>query len=144
MMYELYIPCGPAEGPAGPDVDQSSTSVDRLEVVLRHVVLDLAPEVLRLDVGGPVVQAGPDPRVDDLLERVGEPIELAELAREGQGRRLVGDLVHAEEVLQDVQVRAVEAEVPGRMVRVWRRDQRCPRRVGLGLRVAVLVAARDG
>ena len=49
--------------------------LDRLEVVLFEVVGDLLAEHCSLRVGGAEVDAGPHSGVDDLLERVREPVE---------------------------------------------------------------------
>ena len=51
------------------EVSVTSGSLHRLEVVLFEVVSDLLAEDRALDVGGAEVDAAPDARVDDLLER---------------------------------------------------------------------------
>src|SRR4051812_40255980 len=70
-----------------------------LEPAPTQVPHDLRSQLGALLVGGAEVDAGPDPRVDDLLERVGQAPEAA------HGRALVavgreGDAVGAEEGLQ--------------------------------------------
>ena len=98
-------------------------SSDRLEVVLLEVVGDLLAEHRSLHVGGAEVDAGPHSGVDDLLERVREPVE----APRGTGfvaEGAEGDLVGAEEVLERVHERAGRAGVPRGVVGEGRRDER--------------------
>ena len=124
-------------------------SVDWLEVVLVEVVGDLLAELGSLLVGGAEVDAGPHSGVDDLFERVREPVE----APRGTGFVAEGaeaDPVSAEEVLERVRERSGRGGVSRGVVGEWRRNQRrrvadrCrwveqrqPRWVGLGCRVAV-------
>ena len=86
--------------------------MDRLEVVLLHVVNHLPAENLRLYVGSAEVQARPDAGVDDLLESVRESVEVARFAWETGAYHAEPDLVGAEEHLQHLEVRAVATEVP--------------------------------
>jgi len=116
-------------------------SVDGLEVVLRHVPDDVPSEEPGLEIGRPVVQTRPDPGVDDLVERLREPIEEARLSWEARARHAERDLVRAEEPPQHAQVRAVEAEVARRVIGVRRRDERRPRGVGPRRRIVVAAAA---
>jgi len=123
-------------------------SLDRLEVVLSHVVSDLLAEHGSLHVGGSEVDACPDAGVDHLLERIREPVEASRRARL-VAVRAESDLVGAEEVLERVHECTGRAAVPRGMIREGRRDerwwrhsyrwvkQRQPRRVGLGGRVTV-------
>src|SRR6267378_4739574 len=108
----------------------------RLEVVFRHVLNDLSTEGLRLHIGGAVVEARPDARLDDLLERLREPVEVPGLTSEAAARHIKPDLVGAEEHLQHAQVRTVKTQVPGRVLGVRRGEERCPRLVGLGREIA--------
>ena len=97
---------GPAERPV-----LSCCYSDRLEVVLLEVVGDLLAEHGSLHVGGAEVDAGPDAGVDDLLERIREPVE----APRGAGfvaEGAEGDLVGAEEVLERVHERTGRAACP--------------------------------
>ena len=64
------------------------------------------------------------------VEGLREPVEEARLTVELAARHAERDLVGAEEHLQHAQVRAVEAEVPGRVLGVGRGEERRPRRVG--------------
>ncbi len=75
----------PAED--GPHRPKRVTSACRLEVVLRHVVDDLVAEHRSQHVRGAEVDAAPDARVDDLLQRVGETVEGP--GRTGAGRHLL-------------------------------------------------------
>jgi hypothetical protein len=79
-------------------------SVERLEVVLRHVMRDLPAENLRLHVGGTEVEAGPHTGADDLPESPRETVEVARLPREADARHAEPDLVRAEELLQHSEV----------------------------------------
>ena len=49
--------------------------MDRLEVVLLEVLSDLLAEHRSLRIGRAEVDAGPHSSIDDLLERVGEPLK---------------------------------------------------------------------
>jgi hypothetical protein len=104
---------------------------------------DLPAQLLRLHVGSAVMQARPDAGLDHLLERLREPVEVAQLAREAAARHVEPDLSLAEEHLQHPEHRAVETEVFRRVLRARRGEERRPRRVRLGLRVAVLVRPLD-
>jgi len=124
-------------------------SLDRLEVVLSHVVSDLVAKRGSLHIGGAKVNACPDAGVDNLLERVRESLE----APRGTGfvaERAEGNLVGTEEVLERVHERGGRGGVPRGVVGEWRREerrrvadrgrgveQRQPRGVGYGVRVAV-------
>ena len=129
--------------------------MDWLEVVLLEVVGDLLAEHGSLLVGGAEMDAGPDSGVDDLLERIREPVEAprrAGFVAEGAE----SDLVGAEEVLERVHECTGRAGVPRGVIGEGRREerrrvadrcrwveQRQPRRVGLGCRVAVSVGLAD-
>src|SRR6266480_7095903 len=94
--------------------------LDRLEVMILEVVGDLMAEHGSLRVGGAEVDAGPHSGVDDLLERVREPVE----APRGTGfvaESAEGDFVGAEEVMQRVHERAGRAGVPRGVVGEGRR-----------------------
>src|SRR5829696_9802123 len=66
---------------------------DGLEVVPCHVLGDVPAEDDRLHVGGAVVEAGPDAGLDDLVERLREPVEVARrLTREAAARHVEADL----------------------------------------------------
>ena len=127
----------------------------RLEVVLPHVMGDFVAEHGSLHVGGAKVYAAPHASVDDLLGRVGEPLKGP--CRTGfVAERAEGNLVCAEEVLECVHERGRRGGVPRGVVREGRREerwqvadrcrwveQRQPRRIGLGVRVAVGVGFPD-
>src|SRR5207237_1344047 len=101
---------------------QHLVSLDRLEVVLLQVVGDFIAERGSLRVGGAEVDAGPHSRVDDLLERVREPLEAARgtgFVAEGAEANLVG----AEEVLERVHERTGRAGVPRGVVGEGRREE---------------------
>src|SRR6266849_10802304 len=115
----------------------------RLEVVFRHVLNDLSTEGLRLHIGGAVVEARPDARLDDLLERLREPFEVPRLTSEAAARHIEPDLVGAEEHLQHAQLRTVETKVPGRVLGIRRGDERRPRRISHGRGIAVPVRLVD-
>src|SRR6266496_3159345 len=134
----------------------SVVSMDRLEVMLLEVLSDLLAEHGSLRVGGAGIIASPHSGVDDLRERVGEPVEAPRgtgFVAEGAEANLVG----AEEVLERIDERTSRAGVPRGVVREGRREereqrvadwrrgvkQRQPRRVGLGVRVAVGVGFSD-
>src|SRR5437588_6121634 len=126
-----------------------SASSDPLEVMLVNVVGDLLAELGSLLVGSAEVDAGPHSSVDDLFERVREPVEAPR--RTGfVAERAEGDPVGAEEVLERVRERSGRGGVSRGVVGEWRRNQqrrvadRCcwveqrqPGRVGLGRRIAV-------
>ena len=98
-------------------------SVDWLEVVLLEVVGDLLAELGSLLIGGAEMDAGPHSGVDDLLERIREPI----VAPRGTGfvaESAEGDPVGAEEVLQRVRERSGRAAVARGMVGEGRREER--------------------
>src|SRR5438105_9491764 len=143
---------------AGPSyaAPHRSGLVDRLEVVLLEVLSDLLAEHRSLRVGGAEVDARPHSGVDNFAEHIREPLE----APRGTGfvaERADGDLVGAEEVLERVYERTSCAGVARWVVRKGRREereqrvadwrrgvkQRQPRRVGLGVRVAVGVGFSD-
>src|SRR5262249_9639598 len=95
----------------------SAPQTHGLEVVRRHVFDDVASEVLRLHVGGAVVEACPDAGLGDLLERLRDAGEGActGIARKKEGRcarDLVAPVDHvAEEHPQHANVCTVEAEM---------------------------------
>ena len=67
------------------------------------------------------MDASPHSGVDDLFERIREPVE----ASRGTGfvaEGAEGDPVRAEEVLERVHVRTNPAAVAGGMIGEWRRD----------------------
>src|SRR5213080_1976862 len=109
----------------------SSLLLERLKVVRRHVVDHLPAENLRLYVGSAEVQARPDAGVDDLLEGIREPVEVAGFTRKTAARHAESDLVRSEEHLQHLEVRTVAREVARRVFRVRRREKWRPRRIGL-------------
>ena len=76
-----------------------SASLNGLEVVLRHVIGDFPAQGLRLYVSSAEMQAGPDAGVDDLLEGIREPVEVAGFTRKTAARHAESDLVRAEEHL---------------------------------------------
>ena len=91
--------------------------------MLLEVVGDLLAEPGSLLVGGAEVDAGPHSGVDDLFERVGEPVE----APRGTGfvaEGAEGNPVGAEEVLERVHERTGRGGVPRGVVGEWRRNQR--------------------
>ena len=84
---------------------------------------DLLAKHRSLHVSGAEVDAGPHSSVDDLLERVREPVEAAR----GTGFVAEGaesDPVGAEEVLERVHERTSCGGVPRGVVRERRRDER--------------------
>jgi integrase len=97
-------------------------SAQGLEVVLSQPVGDLLPQHRALDVGGAEVNTAPHPRVDDLLERLGEPIEAPGGPR-AVAERAESDLVGAEVVLQRADNRAANAAVSGGVVGKRRVDR---------------------
>src|SRR5206468_5098622 len=101
-----------------------SASLNGLEVVLRHVIGDFPAQGLRLYVGSAEMQAGPDAGVDDLLEGIREPVEVAGFTRKTAARHAESDLVRAEEHLQHLEVRTVAREVARRVFRVDRKSTR--------------------
>src|SRR5947207_14568922 len=111
--------------------------------MLLHVVDHLPAENLRLYVGSAEVQARPDAGIDDLLESVRELIEVARFARETGAYHAEADIIRAEEHVQYLEVRAAATEVPLWVLGVRRREERRPRRVGVGVRIAVLVRPMD-
>src|SRR5205814_10639075 len=90
----------------------SSLSLERLEIVLLHVVDHLPAENLLLYVSIAEVQARPDAGIDDLLESVRESVEVARFARETGAYHAEADIIRAEEHVQYLEVRAVATEVP--------------------------------
>src|SRR5882672_5394648 len=88
-----------------------------------EVVGDLFAELGSLLVGGAEVDAGPHSGVDDLLERVREPVE----APRGTGfvaEGAEGDPVGAKEVPERVRERGSRGGVPRGVVGERRRDER--------------------
>src|SRR5882724_8277655 len=120
-----------------------------MEVVLLEVVGDPLTEHSSLHIGGAEVDAGPHSSIDNLLERVGEPLKAPR--RTGFiAKRAEANPVSAEEVLERMYERTSRAGMPrgavweGREEREqrvadWRRGvkQRQPCRVGLGVGIAV-------
>ena len=87
------------------------------------VVGDLLAELGSLLVGGAEMDAGPHSGVDDLFERVREPVE----APRGTGfvaEGAEGDPVGAEEVLERVRECSGRGGVSRGVVGEWRREQR--------------------
>ena len=129
--------------------------VDWLEVVRLEVVGDLLAELGSLLIGGAEMDARPYSGVDDLFERVREPI----VAPRGTGfvaESAEGDPVSAEEVLERVHERTGRGGVARGVFGEWRRlqrrrvadrcrrvKQRQPRWVGHGRGVAVSVGRAD-
>src|SRR5882762_2865967 len=105
--------------------------------MLLEVVGDLLAEPGSLLVGGAEMDASPHSGVDDLLERVREPVE----APRGTGfvaEGAEGDPVGAEEVLERVHERSGRAGVARRVADRCRWvEQRQPSGVGLSGRIAV-------
>jgi len=100
-----------------------SGSFDRLEVVLLEVMNDSLAEHGALGIGLAEVNAGPHSGVDDLLERLRQPIKAARstgFVAEGTE----GNLVGAEEGLGRMNKRASPASVSRWMVGEWRRNER--------------------
>ena len=94
-----------------------------MEIVLLDVVGDLLAELSSLLVGGPEMDASPHSGVDDLFERVREPIEAPRrtgFVAEGAE----GNPVGAEEVLQCVRERSGRGGVARGVIREWRREER--------------------
>ena len=130
-------------------------SSDRLEVVFLEIMGDLLAEPGSLLVGGAEMDASPHSGVDDLFERVREPVE----APRGTGfvtESAEGDPVSAEEVLERVRERSGRGGMSRGVVGEWWRNQRrrvadrCrrieqrqPRRVSHGRRIAVGVSLAD-
>ncbi len=122
--------------------------------MLLEVLGDLLAEHGSLCVGGAEVDAGPHSGVDEFLERIREPIETPSCARL-IAECAEGDLVGLKEVLEGVNDCTSSAGVSrgvvgeGRSDERWewhrrgRVEQRQPRRVGLGSRVAVGVGLAD-
>ena len=85
-------------------------SSDRLEVVLLEVLGDLLAEHRSLHLGRTKVDAGPHSSIDDLVERVGEPLKASR--RTGfVAERAEANLVSAEEVLERIYERTSRARV---------------------------------
>jgi hypothetical protein len=121
-----------------------------LKVVVRHVVGDVSAKLLRLHVGGAVMESCPDARLDELRDRLRVAAEgarrgIVRIKERGGARDLEAPLgrVDAEEHLQHASVCAVEAEMPGRVVGIRCGDECRPRWVGRSRWVAVLVCSRD-
>src|SRR5439155_26340971 len=94
-----------------------------LEVVLLEVVGDPFAEHRSLRVGGAEVDPGPHPSIDDLLKRVGEPVNAPR--RTGfVAERTESDSVGTEEVLERMYERTSRARVPRRVVGEGRREER--------------------
>src|SRR6266516_5959355 len=88
-----------------------SLSADRLEIVLRHVAGHLLAESVRLHVRRAEVQTRPDAGLDDLLERLREPVEVPRLARKAAAGQVEPDRVGTEEHLQHAQLGTVQTGV---------------------------------
>ena len=87
-----------------------------------EVLGDLLTEHGTLDVRGAKVDSGPYTSVDDLLKRLGEPVEAP------SGTRFVtddaeGDLVGAEEVLKRIDKRTCHGGMAGWVIRERRGDK---------------------
>ena len=83
----------------------------RLEIVLREIMSDLLAEHRTLHISSTEVDPGPHSGVDDLVERVREPVE----APRGTGFIAEGaeaNLVGAEEILERVHECSGRAGVP--------------------------------
>jgi hypothetical protein len=95
--------------------------------VPRHVAGNLPAQDPALYVSGAEVQARLHSGVDDLVQSIREPVEVTwSFIREAEAGHAEPDLVRAEEHFQHLQVRAVEGEVPRRVLGVRRRDKRRP------------------
>ncbi len=100
-----------------------AASSDRVKIVLLEVLGDLLAELGSLLIGGAEMDAGPHSGVDDLFERIREPVEAP------RGTRFVaegaeGYPVGAEEVLKRVRERSGRGGVARGVIREWRREQR--------------------
>ena len=73
---------------------------------------DLESEMDAHLAGPAVVDAAPDARINDLLYRRGESVEVPRLAREATGVHVEGDLVRAEELLRCGESGAADAASP--------------------------------
>src|SRR6478735_8389964 len=99
-----------------------AASSDRVEIVLLEVLGDLLAELGSLLIGGAEMDAGPHSGVDDLLERIREPVE----APRGTGfvaESAEANLVGAEEVLQRVRERSGRGGVARGVIREWRCEE---------------------
>src|SRR5207247_1765045 len=125
-----------------------------MEVVLLEVVGDPLTEHSSLRIGGAEVDASPHSSVDNLIERIGEPLKAPRRAG-FVAERAESNPVRAEEVLERVHEctgrtgvsRGVfgegRREEREKRVADWRRGvkQRQPRRVGFGVRVVLVSEA---
>ena len=98
-------------------------SVDWLEVVRLEVVGDLLAELGSLLVGGAEMDASPYSGVDDLFERIREPI-VASRSTGFVAKSAEADPVGAEEILQRVRVRRGCGGVARGVIGEWRREER--------------------
>jgi hypothetical protein len=96
--------------------------LDRLEVVLLEVMGDLLAEHRSLHISSAEVDTGPHASIDDLLERVGEPLKAP--CRTGfVAERAETNLVGTEEVLERLHKRRGRAAVARWAVREGRREE---------------------
>ena len=98
-------------------------SVDWLEVVRLEVVGDFLAELGSLLVGGAEMDASPYSGVDDLFERIREPI-VASRSTGFVAESAEANPVGAEEVLQRVRERSGRGGVARGVIRVWWREER--------------------
>ena len=91
-----------------------------------HVCDNVLTELPRLHIRGAVVKSRPDARFDNLLQWLRKALEVPRLTIEAAAGNVERDFIGAEERLQNLQVRTIKREVPGRVLGIRRDNERRP------------------